>query len=242
MPEKRSAEITSLTIREAYWLIFRFHLGTAAFGAIIIAFIQFARSVAIYVQRHTPPKLRETMIFKMFCCCIQAFLLCLEKCMKFLNKHAFIQTAIHGSSFIVASRNAFFIIARNIIRVGALSTVSSLALFVGKMFVAIMSGCCSYIYFTKVLKDGSYLVFFFCLKLPWHFQKLTLSFFILAFFVRHKRLCWPNDIRDDYSVDDGVHGFWNFANVYWYNSGALKLEKRIFSLFFFSFYYNKSLN
>jgi hypothetical protein len=66
-------------------------------------------------------------------CMLQCCMWCLEKCMKFLNKNAYIQTAIHGYSFCKAARSAFFLIARNILRIIAVSFVGDFVLFLGKV-------------------------------------------------------------------------------------------------------------
>ena len=50
----------------------------------------------------------------------------IEKCMKFINKNAYIQTAIFGYHFCKAAKCAFFLILRNIARIMALSIVSGL--------------------------------------------------------------------------------------------------------------------
>ena len=53
--------------------------------------------------------------------------------MRFLNKNAYIQTAIYGYSFCKACRSAFFLIARNVLRVIAVSYVGDFVLFLGKV-------------------------------------------------------------------------------------------------------------
>jgi hypothetical protein len=58
---------------------------------------------------------------------------CMEKCIKFLNKNAYIQVAIHGYSFCKACRSAFFLILRNILRVAAVNMVSGFVLALGKV-------------------------------------------------------------------------------------------------------------
>ncbi|CAN0389685.1 unnamed protein product, partial [Discosporangium mesarthrocarpum] len=72
-------------------------------------------------------------------CCVQCCLWCLEKCMKFLNKNAYIQTAIFGYSFCKAAKKAFFLIARNIVRVGAVSLVSEIVIILGMVVVPLVS-------------------------------------------------------------------------------------------------------
>jgi Plasma-membrane choline transporter len=70
-------------------------------------------------------------------CCLQCCMWCLEKIMKFISKNAYIQTAIYCHGFCRASRNAFFLILRNILRVAAVNMISSFVLFVGKLFVSL---------------------------------------------------------------------------------------------------------
>jgi len=73
--------------------------------------------------------------------------------MKFISKNAYIQTAIHGTSFMVSAKNAFFTIARNILRIGAVLTISHLAILAGKLFVMAFATATSYYYFTGGYSD-----------------------------------------------------------------------------------------
>lgn len=59
--------------------------------------------------------------------------------MKFLNKNAYIQTAIFGYSFCTAAKKAFFLIARNIMRVAAVGVVSEIVLILGKVVIPLVS-------------------------------------------------------------------------------------------------------
>eukprot|EP00953_Heterococcus_sp_UTEX-ZZ885_P042147 21449-Heterococcus_DN1.PRE.3 len=94
-----------------------YHSGTAAFGSLIIAIIKTIRTVIAYLQKKA--KNSGNKLLQASLCCLQCCMWCLEKCMKFLNKNAYIQTAIFGYSFCKAARKAFFLIARNILRVAA---------------------------------------------------------------------------------------------------------------------------
>ena len=60
--------------------------------------------------------------------------------MKFLNKNAYIQTAIFGYSFCTAAKKAFFLIARNIMRVMAVGVVSEVVLVLGKVRLGDIEG------------------------------------------------------------------------------------------------------
>ena len=56
--------------------------------------------------------------------------------MKFLNKHAYILTAIYNDSFCRAARRAFFLLLRNILRVIAVNMISSFVLVLGQVLCA----------------------------------------------------------------------------------------------------------
>merc|ERR1711934_761280 len=68
-------------------------------------------------------------------CCIDCCMWCIEKCMKFINKNAYIQTAIFGYNFCKAAKCAFFLILRNIARIMALSIVSGFVLLLGTLVI-----------------------------------------------------------------------------------------------------------
>ena len=108
-----------------------YHLGTAAYGSLVIAIIKTIRAVLAYLQKKAKKsgnKLALCVLRVLQCC-----MWCVEKCMRFLNKNAYIQTAIYGYSFCKACRNAFFLIARNVLRVIAVSYVSDFVLLLGKV-------------------------------------------------------------------------------------------------------------
>ncbi|CAM9403227.1 unnamed protein product [Chrysoparadoxa australica] len=120
-----------------------YHSGTAAFGSLVIAIIKTIRAVIAYFQKKAKDsgnKLLQAML-----CCIQCCMWCLEKCMKFLNKNAYIQTAIYGYSFCKAARKAFFLIARNIVRVAAVAMVSEIVLILGKILVPFAAALAFYV-------------------------------------------------------------------------------------------------
>lgn len=110
---------------------FRYHFGTAAFGSLIIAIIKTVRAILTYIQKHA--KTSGNIILQYIVCCLQCCMWCVEKCMKFLNKNAYIQTAIYGTSFCKSARRAFFLILRNILRVAAVNMVADFVLLIGKV-------------------------------------------------------------------------------------------------------------
>lgn len=125
------------TVFWAFRVTFFNHLGTAAYGSLIIAIIKTIRAILAYLQRKA--KKSGNRLAQFLLSCLQCCMWCLEKFMRFLNKNAYIQTAIYGYSFCKACRAAFFLIARNILRVFAVSMVGDFVLLLGKICVPLLT-------------------------------------------------------------------------------------------------------
>ncbi len=136
------SKIGSGTVFWAFYTIMRYHLGTAAFGSLIIAIIKTIRAILLYLQkkcRESKNKVMEAIMMCLGCC-----MWCVEKCIKFLNKNAYVQTALYGTSFCASCRKAFFLIARNILRVAAVNMVADFILFLGRFFIPVVTTLMAY--------------------------------------------------------------------------------------------------
>lgn len=75
---------------------------------------------------------------------------CFERFIKFLNKNAYIQIAITGKNFCLAAKDAFFLILTNPVKFGLLATLGGVFIFIGKIFIAGVTGLIGYIILTNV--------------------------------------------------------------------------------------------
>jgi choline transporter-like protein 2/4/5 len=83
-------QVGNSTFIKSVCLVSVYHLGTAAFGSLIIAIIKTIRAILTYIQKKaTKSRLRLAMVVLTVLKCL---LWCLEKCLKFVNKQAYIQT------------------------------------------------------------------------------------------------------------------------------------------------------
>lgn len=105
-----------------YQLSFRYHIGTLAFGSLIIAICRIIRLVLEYIDHKL--KKYDNEITRAIMCCLKCFFWCLEKFLKFINKNAYIMCAIHGKNFCASAKDAFGLLMRNILRVFVLDKVS----------------------------------------------------------------------------------------------------------------------
>ena len=115
-----------------------YHLGTAAFGSLVIAILKTIQAIINYLQRKNKASTDAmSKILGYVLACLSCCIWCMEKCMKFINKNGYIQCAIHGYSFCKACRAAFFLLLRNILRVIGVNLVGDFVLLIGKLLVPI---------------------------------------------------------------------------------------------------------
>ncbi|KAJ9522324.1 hypothetical protein QJQ45_008201 [Haematococcus lacustris] len=103
-----------------------YHLGSVAFGSIIIAIIQLIRFILDYLDRKTKE--------------LQCIMWCLEKIVAFINRNAYIMVAVKGTSYCVSAGRAVSLIVTNVLRIAAVNFIGSILIFLGKVAVAATCG------------------------------------------------------------------------------------------------------
>lgn len=146
-------DVPALPIISSFWRTLRYHTGSLAFGAAIIAIVQFIRAVLEYIDNKLKEYGQDNKIVKFVLCCCKCCFWCLEKCLKFLNKNAYIVIAIHGKNFCSAAKEAFTLLLENVLRVVAVNSVTSFLLFMGKLLVVGIVGVASFFWFDKLNED-----------------------------------------------------------------------------------------
>lgn len=150
------------TVLLAFYRLVRYHLGTAAFGSFIIALIQLVRIILKYLESKVDDWEKKgcsgpmVVVLKGCLKCAQCLLWCFEKCMKYINVNAYIETAIYGYNFCRAAMKAFQILTSNALRVAAINSVGSFVLFLGKITVVIGTFFISLKIMDAKEKDGVY--------------------------------------------------------------------------------------
>ncbi|XP_071356487.1 choline transporter-like protein 4 [Trachinotus anak] len=132
----------------------RYHVGSLAFGALILTLVQIVRIILEYIDHKT--RAAQNPVARFILCCMKCCFWCLEKFIKFLNRNAYIMIAIYGKNFCVSAKNAFKLLMRNVIRVVVLDKVTDLLLFFGKLLVVGGVGVLSFFFFSgRILLPGS---------------------------------------------------------------------------------------
>ena len=125
---------------------FVFHLGTIAFGSLIISLVKVVRGLLEYIEQKIQNR-TGNVARCLFCCC-RCCLFCLEKFLKFLNRNAYIITAIYGTGFFTSARRAFHLIVSNPVRLLVIDQVCDFLIFLGKLCITTSIGILAFFFFT----------------------------------------------------------------------------------------------
>jgi len=128
-----------------------FHLGTIAFGSLILAIIRLIRTLLEYVEQKCK-KFNNDLTRCIMCMC-KCCLWCLEKFMRFLNRNIYIMCAMKSTNFCQSGRDAFDLVMRNLVRVVVLDSVCDFLLFLGKLVIVLISGSLSFATFGKYIPE-----------------------------------------------------------------------------------------
>ncbi|XP_059185892.1 choline transporter-like protein 2 isoform X2 [Centropristis striata] len=147
---KKPDDIPAFPIFSSLGRALRYHTGSLAFGSLILSIVQVIRVILEYLDHKL--KGAQNKVAKFFLSCMKCCFWCLEKCIKFLNRNAYIMIAIYGKSFCPSARDAFFLLMRNIVRVAVLDKVTDFLLFLGKLLIVGIVGIFSFFFFSGRIK------------------------------------------------------------------------------------------
>uniref|UniRef100_A0A8C3LTX6 Choline transporter-like protein n=1 Tax=Chrysolophus pictus TaxID=9089 RepID=A0A8C3LTX6_CHRPC len=144
---RKPADIPLWPLFSSFGRAIRYHTGSLAFGALILAIVQLIRVILEYLDH----KLKGTQnsFTRFLLCCLKCCFWCLERFLKFINRNAYIMIAIYGKNFCTSAKEAFFLLMRNVVRVAVLDKVTDFLLFLGKILVAGGVGVLAFFFFTQ---------------------------------------------------------------------------------------------
>jgi len=127
----------------------KYHLGTIACGSFLLAVVQLIRILVEYVNDKIKNAQANNKLLKGIIWFFRGIFFFLEKLIKYLNRNAFIMTAMVGSGFCKASKEAFSMITSNVVRGFFVNQVTDFVMMLGKVFVIGVTTVC----FAFVLGD-----------------------------------------------------------------------------------------
>ena len=141
-------------IKTSFKRAFRYHLGSLAFGSLIVAIIRFIMFFMEYIKKKVDKtvgqKTKQGKIYRCIICCCQCCMNCVARTMEFINKHAYVQIALKGENFCKSAWEGFGIIVRNLGRFSTLFLIGGFFNLFGMIFIAASSGMIGYLLITNI--------------------------------------------------------------------------------------------
>lgn len=125
----------STAVLSAVGVVLKHHLGTIFFGAFIVAVIQIIRIILLIVEKKMSEALKKNDAVRGLMAALHCIMACLERAMKFINKNAYIMTAIEGSNFLSSAQRALALLISNALTVGAITIISEYVMIFGKLLI-----------------------------------------------------------------------------------------------------------
>ncbi|SPP80594.1 CTL-like protein 2 [Drosophila guanche] len=138
----KKRDVPYFTLARAFGQTAFYHLGTLAFGSLILAVVRLIRLVLEYINEKL--KKYDNAVTRAILCCMRCFFWLLETFLKFLNRNAYIMCAIHGKNFCTSAKDAFNLIMRNFLRVITLDQVTDFLFFISKLLLTAGAGVATY--------------------------------------------------------------------------------------------------
>ena len=102
--------------RKSFKRTLKYHLGTLACGSFILAVVQLFRLMVEFINQKVRSATSNNKCGRGVLWCFRGCFFVLEKVVKYINRNAFIMTAMVGTGFWKSSQDAFHMITANIVR------------------------------------------------------------------------------------------------------------------------------
>jgi hypothetical protein len=83
---------------------FRFHLGSLAFGSLLLAIIRFFRIFLVLMEKYSTIAPKNNKFFEFTLRCLSCCLSCFDRFIKFLTENSYILMGINGESFCTSAK------------------------------------------------------------------------------------------------------------------------------------------
>jgi uncharacterized membrane protein YbaN (DUF454 family) len=150
---KRSESFTKPVFGISIKNAFRYHIGSMAFGAFLLAVVQFIKYVLKWLEKQA--KAQNNKLAACILCMLGYLIKCFERFVKFLNKNAYIQIALVGTNFCRSAYNAMMLIVRNAVRFFVACMLSKIVHFIGKVFIALGTTGAGYLILMAMYPDAN---------------------------------------------------------------------------------------
>jgi choline transporter-like protein 2/4/5 len=135
--------IPSFTVLRSFWLTCRYHVGTLAFGSLIMWICDIVRILLkpiASVQNNGSISVQPAGFLRGCVDFLMSFL-------QYINRNAYTMCAIHGKGFCRSAKDAFNLIMRNVVRVFVITNITDWLLRIAKYFIVALTVAFTMVYY-----------------------------------------------------------------------------------------------
>ncbi|CAF1609956.1 unnamed protein product [Didymodactylos carnosus] len=141
----KTRKMSPLPLLNSIFIVIRYHIGSIAFGSLLIASLRFIRLLLNYLNEKLS-KVDDNIIFRFIFKCLSCIFWCFEKFIKFLNKNAYVLIAARGYGFCKATRKVFGYMLSNCLRFFVITQLTELILICGTITICSLNAFLFYRY------------------------------------------------------------------------------------------------
>ena len=130
---------STMVLIRSYARILRFHLGSMAFGSLVVAIVKTIRYILQYVSAQIQAQFPGNKVVKILLAVVNCCVMCFERLIKYLTETAYIQIALWGNSFWRSAVDGVKLAVQNLGRLAFVTIMSKCLVLLGKLEIALAS-------------------------------------------------------------------------------------------------------
>jgi solute carrier family 44 (choline transporter-like protein), member 2/4/5 len=139
-------------VKTATWWGTRYHMGSIVFAAFLLSFIIVVKMILMYIQYQAEKiadKSPTAKLVRCVLCMMQCLVSCFERLIKFISKTGLTMVAITGKHFCSSCKQGLYLIMRHPLKFGLVGVLGEVFVFLGKIFVAVITTVAGYLVVTN---------------------------------------------------------------------------------------------
>lgn len=126
-------------VRYGFWWAFRYHLGSLAFGSLLLTIVWFIRAIFEYIGTKVADATGDNGCVKCMVCCIKCCLDCFDRFLRFINRNAYIYMAISSEGFCMSALHSFILVLKNSLKFAFVDGIADVFMFLAKFLISILT-------------------------------------------------------------------------------------------------------
>jgi choline transporter-like protein 2/4/5 len=143
----RRDEVGNHFIVNSFVRTFKYSFGSIVLGALIVAIIEFIRTILMYIDRQTRELQKESgAAVRVAICVVHCCLRCLKSIALYITRNAYIIIAMEGEGFCYAASKSISYISNNFVQISTLESISHFVLRLMKIAMTLLCGIAMFDY------------------------------------------------------------------------------------------------